>query len=916
MTENIPEYEENFIVNENPNSVFQKLQSLDWAFTDEDTGFLTHDIHPYPAKFIPQIPGNMIARLSCFGDIVFDPFGGSGTTALEAIRLGRRAISVDANPVATLIGRVKTIKLTKNMNAELNGFHALIESNMLGELIIPEVLVQKYANFIPDIPNREKWFPDTSCGELALIRSSIAGLNSEEVKSIALLALSRIILNVSFQDSETRYKSSPKEIPAGKTLLLYIKELENIRESINKVKPNYGSAEFITGDIRYLDNAIIANNAVDLVVTSPPYGNAHDYHLYHRFRLLWIGCDPKILASIEIGSHLKHQREGSGFESYLQDMKAALTTIERVLKPNRYAVLVIGDSIYDGIYYDSAKEIKDTAITMGFDSACIIERTIHKTKRSFSPVARRANIEKILVIRKKPNNISIGLEPPPYKLYPYEKELRKREIESLLGIAVDSKNAIEKEIVSTISGANYHLCRNLTFSHNIKIKDGANEPTWQAVLERGMASNLTARKDPKYVTHGIHPYKGKFYPQLAKCLINLQKPNPGALIVDPFCGSGTTILEGFLNGLQGIGFDMNPLAVLIAKAKLGILTIPPDIVRESYRSILELLDDAPITPSGEITVFPAECMEEIEKWFPPPVIHKINWVIQKINGISTGIIQDFFKVILSSIVRTVSQQDPSDLRIRYRKERIQDADVYKLFREALETQYCRVEKFWNVKGYSPHRFVAARIVEADSRVNNSWEKEGLSESSVDLVVTSPPYATALPYIDTDRLSILTILNLSSAKRRPIEYNLIGSREITNGDRKEILNSLSGEAKLPVSISNFILDLANLVQSNDSGFRKQNMPSLLIRFFDDMQKVLQNMFRALKSNSYAILVIGDNTMQIKGEKILIPTTDFIAQLATSIGFVESERLDISVTTENLIHINNAITKNIIIFLKKP
>ena len=77
-----------------------------------------------------------------------------------------------------------------------------------------------------------------------------------------------------------------------------------------------------------------------------------------------------------------------------------------------------------------------------------------------------------------------------------------------------------------------------------------------------------------------------------------------------------------------------------------------------------------------------------------------------------------------------------------------------------------------------------------------------------------------------------------------------------------------------------------------------------------------MFRALKSNSYAILVIGDNTMQIKGEKILIPTTDFIAQLATSIGFVESERLDISVTTENLIHINNAITKNIILFLKKP
>ena len=69
-------------------AVFSELQSQDWSFTHDDTRYLTHDLHPYPAKFIPQIPAHLIARLSVPGDTVFDPFGGSATTAVEAVRLG------------------------------------------------------------------------------------------------------------------------------------------------------------------------------------------------------------------------------------------------------------------------------------------------------------------------------------------------------------------------------------------------------------------------------------------------------------------------------------------------------------------------------------------------------------------------------------------------------------------------------------------------------------------------------------------------------------------------------------------------------------------------------------------------------------------------------------------------------------
>ena len=91
--------------------VAEAFQAVDWSFSNAETGFLTHALHPYPAKFIPQIPGYCIRLLSTPGELVLDPFGGSGTTALEAIRLGRRALSIDANPLGTLIGQVKTCNL-------------------------------------------------------------------------------------------------------------------------------------------------------------------------------------------------------------------------------------------------------------------------------------------------------------------------------------------------------------------------------------------------------------------------------------------------------------------------------------------------------------------------------------------------------------------------------------------------------------------------------------------------------------------------------------------------------------------------------------------------------------------------------------------------------------------------------------
>lgn len=891
------------------------LKSLDWGFTDDYTRFLGHDLHPYPAKFIPQLPGTFISLLSSRGELVFDPFGGSGTTALEAIRLGRRAVSIDANPVAALIGRVKTARVSSDVTAELHLLHGALRALLESPPRNAAELVAAYGAHAPTIANREKWFADSAFGELAHIRYRISQLESETAREIASLALSRTVLSASFQDSETRYKSVPREVPVGEATKRYVKEFESVMKSVarNAAATRYGVSKFLTGDVRHLSHEDVANESVDLVVTSPPYGNATDYHLYHRFRLLWLGHDPIALGKVEIGSHLKHQREASGFASYFEDMTKVLETVSRVLKNGRYAAMVIGDSIYDGKAYSTAHLLAEKAASYGFDTSCVIERNLHKTKRSFTQAGRRAATESLLVLRKAAKRTVVLLEGPPYKPWPYEQELRKRETCSAkVASLVEVSSAVQK----SADVPELLRYRSLVFTHQVHFPGGHKEPTWQAILENGMAANPSARKDPKYVTHGLHPYKGKFYPQLAKGLINQLRLPHGARILDPFCGSGTTLLEGHLNGYATYGCDLNPLATRIARAKTSVLEVDPDVLTEIVASVIEALEITPKKLPIDLDQFEPACLEEIERWFAAPVIQKLNWLLKVIRSGSSGAVRDFLEVVLSSIIRDISQQDPTDLRIRYRKEFLTDADVFGLFKDQLLLQFGRIEKFWKIRGYAPNPFFKSNIVAGDNRLKETYDELNLADGSVDLILTSPPYAMALPYIDTDRLSLLTLFGLTGSNRRPLEQALIGSREITTTSKKALETRFSEDGTLPPVCLQFVRKLQkSLEASSSSGFRKKNMPALIHRFLLDMDAVLTQAYRLCRPGAEAMIVIGDSKMTIDGSDVRIPSTDFIEAIAVARGFASVERIDISVTTENLVHIKNAITENVVLRLRK-
>lgn len=904
---------------EDSSTIFENLKSVDWSFTSEDTSFLSHNIHPYPAKYIPQIPNQLIRMLSLHGEKVWDPFGGSGTTALESILLGRQALSTDINPISEIIGRAKCTTLTQEQNEIVFSFSEKIQilskdTDSFEETF--KVNEKHISNIYPKIPNQEKWFHNSVWRELGYIKWKIFLLEDKKIKNLLLAAFSKIIIRVSNQDSETRYVSKPKPVTSGLVLKLFSNEIQKLLPKISKLGNylKFREPEFKTSDLRFEDT--IVKNSIDLIVTSPPYPNATDYHLYHRFRIFWLDFNPVALGKCEIGSHLRHQKEANGIERYLEEMKLALNNMHNALRPGRYAVLVLGDAIFDKKGYDTAKLVGEKAVEVGFEFTGIFTRKLHSTKRSFSNAARRLREEKFLVIRKKAKKQKFTIFQPNYKLWPYEEVIQELEIKSLLNInRIISKSDGSKVI--EIEALQIDQLRRLTFSHAFQAKNYSKENTWQFVVENGEALK-SKRKDPKYVTHGIHNYKGKFYPQLAKSLFNLADVKPNQNILDPFCGSGTVILEAYLNGLNATGLDLNPIALKMAEVKSNILKLDCNLVDLLLSSFIKKVKSTePIKDYKEF--FDNEALDELQSWFPKKVLSKLAAISSELNEVPNFEVKKFIEVCLSSIVRNISQQDPKDLRIRRRKDPISDAPVFELFIDKLTEQRNRLRTFAENSNKASSPFGTTNVIQGDCRHIGSITN-GPGKETIDCVVTSPPYATALPYVDTDRLSILLLFSMLSKERKQIENNLVGAREILKSAKTELEAKIqerkfdSIQSKTAIGI---IEEVFKLNEKAEVGFRKKNTASLLYKYYEDMTMVMKSIDWAVKRGGDIFIVIGD-TKTYSGndnKEVIIRSCRSLKEIGESLNWEHKKTIPITVTQENRNHNKNSILENDILWFKK-
>lgn len=365
----------------------KQLNEIDWNFPLNSTDKLS-SIHPYPAKFIPEIPGNLIDILKPSKETaIFDPFCGSGTTMVEAQKRGYDSIGIDLNPIACLISRVKTSPFPNNYELILKDIVSKVASDTSVSLV--------------NIPNVDHWFPLDIQSVIYKINGEISLISNPVEKDFFQLVLSSIIVNVSNQESDTRYAAVNKSISAELVLPKFEQAAHKIASILKDRLITSASSLIINSDILNVDKKSITK-PIGLLITSPPYPNAYEYWLYHKYRMYWLGYDPIKVKEKEIGARahfFKKNRHTAN--TFATQMKLAFGLFYDILCEGGYACFVIGRSKIHGEIVDNAKILVDIASENHFMVVDKIERNILSTKKSFNLTHANIKTESIIVFRKE-----------------------------------------------------------------------------------------------------------------------------------------------------------------------------------------------------------------------------------------------------------------------------------------------------------------------------------------------------------------------------------------------------------------------------------------------------------------------------------------------------------------------------------
>lgn len=382
------------------------LAAIDWDFAGAKTSYLTHGLHPYPAKFIPQIPNALIQELSGVGDVVGDIFCGSGTTLVEALTLKRHAVGIDANPLACMISQAKTGLITEAEESDLltlaqraKALSDTLYSREENNLFPNEKFCSK--QWRPQFAKLDFWFELHVIEELAEALSWCRDLTRKGAQTLALTAFSSIVVAVSKQDSDTRYVRREKNIPPGETLRRFARSIEQA----TRAAAEYSGLIETRFDCRVVEGSLLDLPDIpqlDLMVCSPPYPNAYSYHLYHMTRMIWLGMDQPMFKKQEIGSHRKYSsngKNGATVETFRIEFSAILGWLTTRLKHNGYACFVVGDSTLKGQRINNADLISETGRAVGFCEVMRINRTMQASKKSFNPTIGKIKTESILILQ-------------------------------------------------------------------------------------------------------------------------------------------------------------------------------------------------------------------------------------------------------------------------------------------------------------------------------------------------------------------------------------------------------------------------------------------------------------------------------------------------------------------------------------
>ncbi len=362
-----------------------------------------------------------------------------------------------------------------------------------------------------------------------------------------------------------------------------------------------------------------------------------------------------------------------------------------------------------------------------------------------------------------------------------------------------------------------------------------------------------------YATHGIHRYPAKFIPQIPRfCLGSLSEV--GDVVLDPFMGSGTTLLESYVMGRNCYGIDIHPLARLIAKVKTTPLE--PGPLEHEAGELMEKIRGDSESNDAWIPEIPNR-----DHWFRPKVLQELGTIKKHVWGMRPGRQQDFFKICFSSIIRRSSNSDSDSLipevtsfRRKLDQQGKTSFDVFAKFDNSVRSRLVDVRDLWKIS-----RDVVGKYRERPrvGIIGRDARDIDLEDSSVDVAVTSPPYASAVHYVSVHKLEMFWLDMIKGTA--DLDGKVIGSARAYSSEYRDWH---------PRSRIRSLNEVLGQLMEKD-----RKSAYVVWKYFDQMRGNFNEVNRVLTRGGNYCMIAGENTFR----RVRIPTYRILAQVAADSGF---------------------------------
>ena len=368
------------------------------------------------------------------------------------------------------------------------------------------------------------------------------------------------------------------------------------------------------------------------------------------------------------------------------------------------------------------------------------------------------------------------------------------------------------------------------------------------------------QSNPNSYTHGMFKYPCKFIPEIprwaiqtyGKHLSDQWEPERGASvarILDPFAGSGTTLLEANLAGWNAVGTEIDDIAKLIIRVKTTQLS-------DAQRKMLDREYDsmnAYMAARGAKGYRPK--IDNLSHWFPRQTITRLGRMKTYIDGIEDEAVRDFFRLCMASIVKRVSNADDTSPKPYVSRKVIKIPPAVEKEMASVFARYRQMEE--QLAQVSP--FGRSEILPGDAL-------EFTTPGTIDLAVTSPPYINAFDYGRTMRLENLWLGTLTEEGLREKKKDYVGTEKIQTQREKERLDVLE-RSPLLASYYERILPA------------DERRALIVKKFFEDMETNLRRVYDQMRPGGRYVIVIGNSTIR----KVCVESWKVIEELGNAMGF---------------------------------